>query len=65
MAMKIGSDVKERMKLLRQQRKMDKTPFVSGLASREFGFIGLTPRALIDRESYDGGPDEIPIRTKP
>jgi len=44
-------DVKERMELLRKQRGVDKTPFVSGLASREFGLVGLTPRALIDRES--------------
>lgn len=58
-------DVKERMELLRQQRNMEKTPFVSGLASREFGFIGLTPRALIDRESYDDGGAGYPLELDP
>lgn len=58
-------DVKERFELLRQQRNMQKTPFVSGLASREFGFIGLTPRALIDRESYDDGDGGYPLELDP
>lgn len=58
-------DVKERMELLRQQRNMKKTPFVSGLASREFGFIGLTPRALIDRESYDDAGAGYPLELDP
>ena len=58
-------DVKERMELLRQQRGMEKTPFVSGLASREFGFVGLTPRALIDRESYDNVGAKYPLELDP
>ena len=58
-------DVKERMELLRQQRGMEKTPFVSGLASREFGFIGLTPRALIDRESFENAGAEYPLELDP
>lgn len=58
-------EVKERMELLRQQRGMDKTPFVSGLASREFGFVGLTPRALIDRESYDDRGEGYPLELNP
>jgi hypothetical protein len=58
-------DVRERMELLRQQRGMEKTPFVSGLASREFGFVGLTPRALIDRESYDNVGAKYPLELDP
>lgn len=57
--------VKERMESLRQQRGMSKTPFVSGLASREFGFIGLTPRALIDRESFDENLGPYPLELNP
>lgn len=41
----------ESLENLRKQRGLDKRPFVCGLSSREFGLIGLTPRAYIDRES--------------
>jgi uncharacterized protein YjbI with pentapeptide repeats/DNA polymerase III epsilon subunit-like protein len=44
-------DMKERLELLAKQRGTEKIPFVSGLANRSLGSIGISPRALIDRES--------------
>jgi uncharacterized protein YjbI with pentapeptide repeats/DNA polymerase III epsilon subunit-like protein len=44
-------DMKERLALLAKQRGTEKIPFVSGLANRSLGSIGISPRALIDRES--------------
>ena len=44
-------DMKERLALLAKQRGTDKIPFISGLANRALGSIGISPRALIDRES--------------
>lgn len=44
-------EMKERLELHRQQRGTEKPQFISGLSSPAFGLIGLSPRALIDRES--------------
>jgi uncharacterized protein YjbI with pentapeptide repeats/DNA polymerase III epsilon subunit-like protein len=44
-------DMKERLELLAKQRGTEKIPFISGLANRSLGSIGISPRALIDRES--------------
>lgn len=52
-AYETSSEMAERLELLRRQRGVEKVPFISGLASREFGFVGLSPRALLDRESLD------------
>lgn len=65
-AYETSGEMAERLELLRRQRGVEKVPFISGLASREFGFIGLSPRALIDRESLDSDENGVyPVSLNP
>jgi uncharacterized protein YjbI with pentapeptide repeats len=59
-------DMKERLALLAKQRGTEKIPFISGLANRSLGSIGISPRALIDRESLlNDDKDVYPISFDP